>query len=121
MSWIRLRTEKSPYYVGRFVDENGKLIDRSTKSKDPVQAQRITDAWEVEARCIREKLFPKSQHRRVSKMMYHIATGEPLKCPTVKEHLATFVHEAAMQNEPETATSRRQTAKLFLEYLNQTT
>lgn len=117
MAWIRSPREKSPYYTAVYKDETGKLREKSTKTKDPILAQRIANAWEDECRAVREGLLPKRQYRLFNKLMFHVATGEVWERPTVKEFFERFVRESEIRNEGETVVSRKQSVKLFLQFL----
>ena len=115
-----IKDRKSPYYQARFINQIGKLVQRSTKTKDRDRASNMASCWELEARAVREHQFPKSRYRVVRDVMYHMASGEAVTIPTVDAFFDAFIHESEVKLEDQTAASRKQTIRLFLSYLKET-
>jgi hypothetical protein len=120
MAYIFMRPKKSKvFWQARYLDQNGKRVERSTKCKEETKAQEVANGWELMARALREELIPKSQFKHVMKAMYHITMGEQWKVPKIDEFLDDFTAEARISLSKKTAMNREDAVKQFKAFLKE--
>lgn len=112
MASIRQR-EGSKYWFACVTLPNGRRVQRSTKSTDRKQAQKIAEKWEAVTR----GRVTARQTQRVIADLYRDITGQHLVFPTVREYFNSWVARKKPETAPSSYTFYRAKARQFLNWL----
>lgn len=112
---------KSPYWFVQFVAEDGRRVNRSTKSSDRRKAQAIGDGWEHAARLARQGTLSTERARSVvSEILERTTDGvESIRSVPANAFFKDWLaHKAATKSEA-TAERYRATVAQFLIHLGE--
>ena len=96
----------SPFFMGKFRDDSGRIVMRSTKQTERKKAQWVVDSWEESARKARRGELTRSTALKVLSELVERTTGELLIDATVSGYLNGWL-ESRMVKGRATATLAR--------------
>jgi integrase len=109
---------RSPYWIGSFVDASGRRLKRSTKTTDKELAKKIAAEWESLGKAGRAGRLIESQCRKVVSEIYEQATGKPIHYVTARSWLNQWIEDKKSDKIAETTLAKyEQIAREFLAHL----
>jgi integrase len=109
------RKEKSKFWFACFMLKDGTRTQRSTKTTDRKNAQKIADKFEQAAR----NEMTARQVQRVISELYRDITGDALHFPTVREHFQSWLKRKKPEIAPTSYASYSRKAQNFLGWLGE--
>ena len=112
MAYLR-RIIRSPYWVACFRRPDGRYANRSTRSTDRKQAQKIADSWEEASR----RQLTGWQASKVVSDIYQMINATPLATPSVSEYVERWLERRKSDVRPITIRHYRDTTGEFVRWL----
>jgi len=104
----------SPYWIACFTNADGQRTNKSTKTSDRKQAQRIADEWEHAAKRARKGELIEAQARKVVNDILEKSGNDKMNSATVTGFMADWLDG---KHNPRTQERYKHTADLFAAYL----
>jgi len=104
---------ESKYFMARFTDVNGKRRNRSTKSTNRKEAQKIADAYESATR----KRRTAKQVRDVISELHREITGEEFPTQTFRAFAEAWLDRKQLEVSNATSVSYKKTVSKFIAFL----
>jgi len=105
---------QSKYFIARFFDVNGKRRNRSTKSTNRKEAQKIANAYEEASR----KKRTAKQVRDVIAELHHEITGEEFPSQTFRDFAERWLERKLPEVSGATSLSYKKSISKFIEFLS---
>jgi len=106
---------ESKYFMARFTDVNGKRRNRSTKSTNRKEAQKIADAYEAATR----KRRTAKQVRDVITELHQEITGEELPSRSFRDFASAWLDRKLPEVSEATSVSYKKTVSKFSAFLSE--
>ena len=104
---------KSQYWMARFYDRDGKRRNRSTRTKNRKEAEKLATSFEEAARKRRTAI----QARRVIAALHSELTGEGLPTHSVRDFFVSWVEAKGPETAPATIRFYENAKRKFLAFL----
>jgi integrase len=111
------RLPKSPFWIACFSLPDGSRTQRSTKSTDRREAQRIANQFEDAGKAGRQGRFIESQARKVIADIYALANTDQLPSSTAKDFFASWLKRKELEAGEKTHARYGIAVERFLEVL----
>ena len=115
------RLPKSPYWIACFTLPDGSRTQRSTKSTDRREAQRIANKFEDGAKDARAGRFIESQARKVIADIFAIGNRDQLPTSTVKDFFDSWLKRKELEAGEKTHIRYGVVVEQLLDYLGNKT
>ena len=90
---------KSPYWIARFTNHEGKRVNRSTKLSNRQKAQALADRWEAAAKLAGRRELVQAAAVRVLDEMMVATIGEELKRDSIGDYFHKWMNEPGKHGE----------------------
>lgn len=111
------RLPQSPFWIACFTLPDGTRTQRSTKSTDRREAQRIANLWEDASEAGRAGRLIESQARKVVSDIYAVANADQLPSSTARDFFASWLKRKQLEAGEKTHARYDGAVERFLEAL----
>jgi integrase len=112
---------KTPYWIARFTNHEGKRVNRSTKLSNRQKAQALADRWEAAAKLAGRRELVQAAAVRVLDEMMVATIGEELKRDSIHDYFHKWMNEPGKHGERSEGTLKAYKTQIdgFLSYLGE--
>lgn len=111
------RLPNSPFWIACFSLPDGRRTQRSTKTTDRREAQRIANKFEDAARLAQQGRLIENQARKVIADIYSIGNKDQLPSSSIRDYFKNWLRKKELEAGPQTYTRYRIVVEQLLDFL----